>query len=81
LSEGTDLHMAAKLLLTMVGGENNLPQYPPSVRGLFRACQLAHNKRLTDVIGLYQSFNDELKRVYGPRTFREFVKETKDGRN
>jgi len=72
LTPGTDLHMAARLLLTLVGGENKLPQHPPSVRGLFRACQLAPNKRLTDVAGLYEKFNDELKRLYGPRKFRNF---------
>lgn len=77
LTPGTDLHMAAKLLLTMVGGENKLPQHPPSVRGLFRACQLAPNKRLTDVAGLYEKFNDELKRLYGPRKFRKFEMRSK----
>jgi len=72
LTYGTDLYMAAKVLLELVGGEGNLPAYPPSVRGLFRACQLAPNKRISDVNEVYEGFSNVLQTLYGPRQFRPF---------
>jgi serine/threonine protein kinase len=72
LTFGTDLYMAAQLLVRLVGGEENLPEYPPSARGLFRACRLAKTKRINDVSELYEDFNSVLKILYGPRTFRAF---------
>ncbi len=73
LTFGTDLYMAAKVLLALVGGEDNLPAHPPSVRGLFRACQLAPNRRLSDVNYVYDEFNKLLQTLYGPRKFRPFT--------
>ena len=73
LTFGTDIYMAANVLLALVGGGPNLPEYPPKVRGLFRACQLAPTKRLTNVTEVYEDFSDILKVLYGPRTFRPFT--------
>lgn len=73
LSFGTDLYMAAKVLLALVGGEDNLPAHPPSVRGLFRACQLAPNRRISDVNCVYDEFSKLLQILYGPRQFRAFT--------
>lgn len=72
LSFGTDLFMAAKILLRLVGGENELPKHPPSVRGLFRACLLSQNVRLNDVNEVYEDFSKLLNALYGPRKFRTF---------
>jgi DnaJ domain./Protein kinase domain. len=73
LTFGTDLYMATKVLLELVGGENNLPAHPPSVRGLFRACQLAPNRRISDVNYVYDEFSKLLQILYGPRQFRPFT--------
>jgi serine/threonine protein kinase len=72
LTFGTDIYMAANILLALVGGSHELPEYPPRVRGLFRACQLAQTKRLNNVTEVYEDFSEILKILYGPRTFRPF---------
>lgn len=77
LTFGTDLYMAAKLLLRLVGGEESLPAFPPRVRGLFRACLLTQGKRLNDVNEFYITFSNILDVLYGPRQFRPFTMKDK----
>ncbi|WP_423226440.1 DnaJ domain-containing protein [Candidatus Amarolinea aalborgensis] len=73
----TDLFMAARSLLHLLGGQNDpddLPVgVPPAMRALLRACLIpSPRRRINDAWELLDDFQDILQRLYGPRTFRPF---------
>ncbi|MGB4802896.1 MAG: molecular chaperone DnaJ, partial [Anaerolineae bacterium] len=73
----TDLFMAARCLLHLLGGQNNpddLPiGVPPAIRALLRACLIPSPQRRVSVAWeLFDDFQDILQQTYGARTFRPF---------
>ncbi|MFZ1551786.1 MAG: DnaJ domain-containing protein [Anaerolineae bacterium] len=73
----TDLFMAARCLLHLLGGQNNpddLPiGVPPAIRALLRACLIpSPQRRVSAAWELFDDFQDILQQTYGPRTFRPF---------
>ncbi|MGB3061048.1 MAG: DnaJ domain-containing protein [Anaerolineae bacterium] len=73
----TDLFMAARCLLHLLGGQNNpddLPiGVPPAIRALLRACLIpAPQRRVSAAWELFDDFQDILQQTYGARTFRPF---------
>ena len=73
----TDLYMAARSLLHLLGGQrdpDDLPAgVPQSVRALLRACLIpSPQRRISSAWELLDDFQDILQRLYGPRTFRPF---------
>ncbi|MFZ1404673.1 MAG: molecular chaperone DnaJ, partial [Anaerolineae bacterium] len=73
----TDLFMAARCLLHLLGGQNNpddLPvSVPPAVCALLRACLIpSPQRRVSAAWELFDDFQDILQQTYGPRTFRPF---------
>ena len=73
----TDLFMAARGLLHLLGGQSDpddLPAgVPPAIRALLRACLIpAPRRRISAAWELFDDFQDILQRLYGPRTFRPF---------
>jgi len=73
----TDLFMAARSLLHLLGGQHDpddLPVgVPPAMRALLRACLIpSPQRRINDAWELLDDFQDILQRLYGPRTFRPF---------
>jgi serine/threonine protein kinase len=73
----TDLYMAARSLLRLLGGDrdpDDLPAgVPRSVRALLRACLIpSPQRRINDAWELLDDFQGILQQLYGPRTFRPF---------
>jgi hypothetical protein len=74
---GTDVFMAAKVAIAIMGGDpaaGTLPQnVPRPLRAYFRACTLRHvSRRPDDPRRLLESFDEIIERLWGPRRFREF---------
>lgn len=71
----TDLYMAARSLLRLLGGDrdpDDLPaSVPRSVRALLRACLIpSAQRRVNDAWELLDDFQNIVQQLYGPRTFR-----------
>ncbi len=76
-SPATDLFMAARCLLRLLGGQRDpedLPvSAPPPLRALLRACLIpSPMRRVGDAWQLFDDFRDILQRLYGPPAFRPF---------
>ncbi len=81
-SAATDLFMAARCLLRLLGGTQPaagadlvLPdRVPKPIRELLRGCLLpAPQRRMGDTWELFDDFQAILQRLYGPRVFRPFT--------
>ncbi|CAN5508898.1 hypothetical protein BH10CHL1_BH10CHL1_18080 [soil metagenome] len=81
-SAATDLYMAARCLLRLLGGAQSaadhglvLPErVPKPLRNLLRGCLLpAPQRRMADAWELFDDFQALLQRLYGPRVFRPFT--------
>lgn len=76
-STATDLYMAAMTMLCLLGGNpvtQTLPgSVPKPIAALLRGCLIATPRyRANDAWELFDEFQDMLKRLYGPPTFRPF---------
>jgi hypothetical protein len=74
----TDLYMAARVMVRLLGGSGDastLPEHVPrSMQALLRSCLLpAPQRRASDAWQLFDNFRDLLQRHYGPPQFRPFV--------
>lgn len=74
----TDLYMASRCLVRLLGGSGDANTLPPSVpkavQALMRSCQLASpQRRANDAWQLFDDFNELLQQLYGPPKFRPFV--------
>ncbi|MBC8163438.1 MAG: molecular chaperone DnaJ [Roseiflexaceae bacterium] len=77
-SPATDIFMAARCVVRLLGGGDdvaNLPaSVPPAMRRLLQACLLpAPARRPNDAWQLFDDFNTILHACYGPPVFRPFV--------
>ncbi|MCX6048607.1 MAG: DnaJ domain-containing protein [Chloroflexi bacterium] len=81
-SAATDLYMAARSLLRLLGGAQSTPganlvlpdRVPKLIRELLRGCLLpAPQRRMGDAWELFTDFQAILERLYGPRVFRPFT--------
>lgn len=73
----TDLYMAARCMLHLLGAKDDLqelgPKVPAAVQALLRACLIpAPHRRYESAWQLYDDFRDLLKKLYGPARFRPF---------
>lgn len=73
----TDLYMAARCLVRLLGGNGTEETLPPSVpkpmRALLRACLIPTPQfRAQQAWQVFDDFQDLLYRLYGPPTFRPF---------
>lgn len=73
----TDLYMAARVLLHLLGGKTGTKDLPPSVpkpiRTLLDACLIpTPQRRVDDAWQLFDDFQDILHALYGPPKFRPF---------
>jgi hypothetical protein len=73
----TDLYMAARCLVRLLGGDGDaqsLPAgVPKAIRALLRGCLLAApQRRANDAWQLFDDFHEILGRLYGPPVFRPF---------
>ena len=73
----TDLYMAARCMLRLLGGDPVSAELPPAVPkaigALLRACLLpAPGRRTADAWQVFDDFQEILHRCYGPRTWRPF---------
>lgn len=74
----TDLYMAARCMLLLLGGQGASLEppasVPPAVRALLRACLLpSPQRRAQDAWQLFDDFRTILLDLYGPPTFRPFA--------
>jgi hypothetical protein len=76
---GTDIYMAARVLMDLLGCKMAGPKFvaPPAVPremvGLMRACLFESLRtRTSSTWELHDDFSDILKKLYGPRKFRAF---------
>lgn len=66
----TDIYLAARSMVYLVGGADNLPK---ALRAYFRACLLAQQAtRLDDPGWALETFDEILERLHGRRKFRPF---------
>ena len=65
---GTDICMAAKCALYLVGNQ----AIPRQIDGLLRSCCLGQAHRPQDVFEVFEELEELLKALYGPRKFRAF---------
>lgn len=77
VSFATDLYMAARCLLRLLGGDPASQRLPDSVprpvQTLLRACLIpAPQRRFADAWELYDEFQQILMQIYGKRHFRHF---------
>lgn len=73
----TDLYMAARCMVRLLGGRPGAPEPPPQVprpiRGLLKACLLpAPQRRSDDAWQVLEEFHEILGQLYGPPQFRPF---------
>lgn len=73
----TDVHLAGMTMWDLLGGNLATGWFPDSVpaaiRAHLRACTLQNvNTRPSDVLGVLNSFNEIIERLWGKRTFRMF---------
>ncbi len=66
-SHGTDVHMAHRLMLTMLG-----PRAPEPMRTFAAGCMQPDPSLRPDAADLLDEFDDLLDRLYGQRRFRPF---------
>ena len=77
-SAATDIYLAARTMLALLGGDPRSAEMPPSVPGLLRAhlraCLLASpRQRPDDAWALRETFDDVIERLWGPRAFHPFA--------
>jgi hypothetical protein len=77
VAAGTDIHMAAKTMMWLIGGDpvtDKLPDtLPREYRAFFAAlCRFDLVARVDDAWQVKSLFDQLLERLYGPRTFRPF---------
>lgn len=70
VSPKTDVLMAAKLLVVLLGGQDKIKN--PRLNNLIRACFLGMNHRISGPIELYDDFQDVLNSIFGKRKFVPF---------
>ncbi|MBH22957.1 MAG: hypothetical protein CMH57_00590 [Myxococcales bacterium] len=72
----TDIYMAAQCMVALLGGDPTrpgLPDLPPRVAGVLKACRLASPlSRYRDAFELYESFQDALRATWGPPRYHPF---------
>lgn len=73
----SDIAIAARTMIAVMGGDPVAGSLPPSVprgmRAYFRACTLKYaSQRPGDARRLLESFDELIERLWGPRRFREF---------
>jgi hypothetical protein len=73
----TDLYMAARCLVRLLGGDGDAQSLPAGVpkpiRALLRGCLLAApQRRAAEAWQLFDDFHEILGRLYGPPVFRPF---------
>jgi hypothetical protein len=73
----TDLYMAARCMLHLLGAKSALEELPKQVpnamRALLRACLIpAPHRRYGSAWQLYDDFRELLEKLYGPARFRPF---------
>lgn len=73
----TDLYMAARCMVKLLGGDGDYTSLPASVpkaiRALLRICLISSpHRRANDAWELFEEFNQMLRRLYGKRKFRAF---------
>lgn len=76
-SPATDLYMAARAMVRLLGGNGDAESLPPHVpramQALLRACLIpAPHRRYQDAWQVYDDWQDILGRLYGKPTFRPF---------
>ena len=81
-SPATDIYMAAKCAVKMMGGNvamDTLPDTVPSpIRAFLKGCLIPNmHRRPDDAWTVLEGYNDLLKRVVGPRKYRHLVIPTK----
>jgi hypothetical protein len=74
----TDLYMAARCMVRLLGGSGDADTLPPGVprpiRALLRACLLpAPHRRSADAWQVFDDFREILERLYGAPRFRPFA--------
>ncbi|MEZ4860569.1 MAG: DnaJ domain-containing protein [Caldilineaceae bacterium] len=78
VTAATDLFMAARCLVRLLGGDGSSDSLPPAVpkamQALLRTCLLpAPHRRANDAWELFDDFQEILAQHYGARHFRPFV--------
>lgn len=73
----TDLYMAARCMARLLGGDGTEDSLPPRVprplRALLRACLIpTPQRRAQNAWQVFEDFQNLLRRLYGPATFRPF---------
>ncbi len=73
----TDIYMAARTMVRLLGGTDLSPELPPGIPkplvALLRACLLpSPQRRASDAWQVFDDFQKILKQLYGPPTFRPF---------
>lgn len=74
----SDIYMAATLMLALLGGDVEQKQFPTTtpkpIQALLKSCLIpAPQRRPNDVWELFDQFQEILRRLYGPPTFRPFT--------
>jgi hypothetical protein len=75
--EGTDIYMAVKCMVALLGGDlktNEMPDsVPPAIQNLLKVCLHPRlSMRPSDASELHDAFDTLLKDIVGPPTFRPF---------
>lgn len=77
VSGATDIYMAAKCALSLIGGNvenNSMPDsVPEQIQNFLKGCLfLSQSKRPSDAWGVHDEFNNLLKKVVGKSKYRPF---------
>lgn len=76
-TSATDVYMAARCMLRLVGGDMQTcdvpPRVPKAIRALLRACLIpSPQRRFQDAWQVFDEFQQILRQCYGPPQFRPF---------
>lgn len=74
---GTDIYMAVRCMVYLLGGDpttGEIPsRVPPPIRAFFKGCtQKSVRRRPRDAMSLLEEFNELIEQMWGPRVFRPF---------
>ena len=77
-TSATDVYMAARCMLRLLGGDPDSSSLPPGtpkpIAALLRACLLpSPRRRSSDAWQIFEDFQEILAQRYGPRAFRPFA--------